>query len=114
MSGLEAANLVVGRLGHGERADILPGGCCGATACGAMLCCAVTRRGHAARPRCFTRLAFPNATSNFLSPTHCPTLELAAPSSAVEPDEPHIAAAKELNRSVKGALYAAGMRSPFL
>ncbi|PSC69064.1 amine oxidase [Micractinium conductrix] len=56
VSGLEAANLVVGRLGHGERADILP----------------------------------------------------------VEPDEPHIAAAKELNRSVKGALYAAGMRSPFL
>ena len=32
----------------------------------------------------------------------------------VEPDEPHIAAAKELNRSVKSALYSTGLRSPFL
>ena len=33
---------------------------------------------------------------------------------AVEPDEPHIAAAKELNRSIKGALYGLGLRLPFL
>jgi len=32
----------------------------------------------------------------------------------VEPDEPHIAAAKELNRGIKGFLYGMGLRSPFL
>lgn len=32
----------------------------------------------------------------------------------VEPDEPHIAAAKELNHGIKGALYGLGLRSPFL
>lgn len=56
ITGLEAANLVVQRLGQGLPADILP----------------------------------------------------------VEPDEPHITAAKEVNKSVKNALYSLGVRSPFL
>lgn len=32
----------------------------------------------------------------------------------VEPDEPYIAALKDANRAVKGALRALGLRSPFL
>lgn len=32
----------------------------------------------------------------------------------VEPDEPHVALAKAVNAGLKGALYSAGLRSPFL
>lgn len=45
---------------------------------------------------------------------HLRPLPPASPHLAVEPDEPHIAAAKELNRGIKGALYGLGLRSPFL
>lgn len=44
----------------------------------------------------------------------CPQYPASAVSSAVEPDEPHIAAAKEVNRTLKTALYNTGLRSPFL
>lgn len=44
----------------------------------------------------------------------CDTDRRAATPLAVEPDEPHIAAAKEANRALKMALYSTGLRSPFL
>lgn len=106
MTGLAAANLVVQRLGLGQPAEILPGAPRGRAGGGVM---------HARSGPCLLRLAC-RAGVEWCTPStrhRAPPL-CAPPPGAVEPDEPHVAAAKELNKGVKSALYGLGLRSPLL
>lgn len=110
MTGLQAANLVIQRLGQGRPADILPGGWAGGAGLALFVQTAAGwRLGGGMKFLCCTRAVLCTGVTIHLQP-----LPPASPHLAVEPDEPHIAAAKELNRGIKGALYGLGLRSPFL
>lgn len=109
MSGLAAANLAVQRLGQGRLAEILPGANVGRTVCAAHMLHAVAQHlcsGVRAAVPYMVRDALPHG------------LQLQAFAAclyrAVEPDEPHITAAREANKALKSLIYNSGIKSPFL